>query len=484
MLDPSRLAFFHESLKTLNLAALDGFDSLKEAAERELNAYKQFKLSRDLSLASRITYYCHSYSQGIYPDDGDEGLTPVVVRGDGNCLYRSMSLLLCGKEDLHTELRSRVVCEMVLGNEFYTSGAAVSCEQVAAKEIVKKIAAVSASFQQGQSLEDDDTVSKIFQDECIATTKSGTYSSMWHLQALASAVVCNIHSVYPNVAPGIRSVLNTVACPRIADFSELVGYTIMWTRTVPMPQSHSLWIPNHFVPCVSSSAVSHVGRVLKRSLPNPMKIVPLSKHPKESVTNSQAKAVKQPLVTTLFSKKQLCSPDNTTVADTAVKQKVEACDDEQQPPEKKRRSVKYDTFKRWQSEFDPELTWLDSDCVATVESRNQIVKQLKCQICTKYQNRITGIRNFSNKWIVGADCLRTSNIRDHSKSDQHIAAMNLHRRDFGKDQGISVVEFAPIAKNLHTLPEDERKKVEIKFDIAYFIATEPWLSPSTLRYAH
>ena len=244
-------------------------------------------------------------------------MTPVVVRGDGDCLYRSV----CGKEDLHTELRSSVVCEMVLGNEFYTSGAAVSCEQVAAKEIVKEIAAVSASFQQGQSLEDDDTVSEIFQDECIATTKSGTYSSMWHPQALASAVVCNIHSVYPNVAPRIRSVLNTVARPRTAVFSELVGYTIMWTRTVPMPQSHSLWIPI-ILCCVSSSAVSHVGRVLKRSLPNPMKIVPLSKHLKGSVTNIQANAVKQPLVTTLFSKKQLCSPDNTIVADTAVKQKV------------------------------------------------------------------------------------------------------------------------------------------------------------------
>ena len=52
----------------------------------------------------------------------------MVVRGDGNCLYRPMSLLLCGKEDFHTELRSSVACEMVLGNEFYTSGAAVSCE--------------------------------------------------------------------------------------------------------------------------------------------------------------------------------------------------------------------------------------------------------------------------------------------------------------------------------------------------------------------
>ena len=127
----------------------------------------------------------------------------------------------------------------------------------------------------------------------------------------------------------------------------------------------------------------------------------------------------------------------------------EVSDEEQQSPEKNRRSVKYDTFKKWQSNVDAEmqtLTWLDLNCVAELSSKNQIVKQLKCKICSKYQERITGIRNFSDKWIVGADCVRTSNIRDHSKSDQHIAAMNLHRKDAGKEQGMSVLELVPIAK--------------------------------------
>ena len=151
-------------------------------------------------------YYCHRYSQGLYPDDADQTLTPVDIRGDGNCLYRSMSLLLCGNEDLHTELR----CEMVIGKEFYTCQSSTE-----AKKTVKKIAAVSASFQQGQSLEDDETILKIFQDECLATARLGTCSSVWHIQTLASAVACNILSVYLNVVPGIRSVLNTVAHPRI-----------------------------------------------------------------------------------------------------------------------------------------------------------------------------------------------------------------------------------------------------------------------------
>lgn len=153
------------------------------------------------------------------------------------------------------------------------------------------------------------TLSKIFEDDCLATTKTGTFSSMWHIQALASVVVCNIHGVYPNVAPTIRSVVNVVVHPRtaVASVSELVGYIIMWTRTGPMPRMHSQWIPNHFVPCVSSSAVSHVGRFLEISSPNPEKMAPRSKHPIQStisITCLQAKAIEQPHATTTSSKKR------------------------------------------------------------------------------------------------------------------------------------------------------------------------------------
>lgn len=93
-------------------------------------------------------------------------------------------------------------------------------------------------------------------------------------------------------------------------------------------------------------------------------------------------------------------------------------------------------------------------------------------------NQITGIQNFSDKWIVSADCLQISNIHDNNNSDHHIAAMNLVRI---KE---SQLEFASIAKNLHTLPEHEDKREAKKFNIVYFIATEHMASASTLRYAH
>ena len=80
-----------------------------------------------------------------------------------------------------------------------------------------------------------------------------------------------------------------------------------------MLQSHSIRIPNHFVPCVASCAINQVDTVLKRSLPNRMKTVSLSEYFEVS-TNIQAKLVKQPLATTLFSKKQVHSPGNAIVA--------------------------------------------------------------------------------------------------------------------------------------------------------------------------
>ncbi len=50
--------------------------------------------------------------------------------------------------------------------------------------------------------------------------------------------------------------------------------------------------------------------------------------------------------------------------------------------------------------------------------------------------------------------------------------MNLHRKDQAQAQGASVASYAPIAQTLSSLPEDERKRLRAKFDIAYFVAIE------------
>ena len=96
---------------------------------------------------------------------------------------------------------------------------------------------------------------------------------------------------------------------------------------------------------------------------------------------------------------------------------------------------------------------------------------MKCKVCLKYKSRIESKQNYSNKWLVGAESVRTSNIRDHACSDQHLYAMSLHY----KESSLTVANAGePSSSNicmmLQTLSEDNMDRLRKKFDIAYFVA--------------
>lgn len=111
------------------------------------------------------------------------------------------------------------------------------------------------------------------------------------------------------------------------------------------------------------------------------------------------------------------------------------------------------------------------DCDTKNEQGKIVVACLKCVVCTKYKEVLKNRRNFSNNWIDGAKTMKTSSIRDHALSDQHIHAMAL----LNKEKAILCGEsstYSPTAQALSTLSEAEKKRLCHKFDIAYFVATE------------
>ena len=89
-----------------------------------------------------------------------------------------------------------------------------------------------------------------------------------------------------------------------------------------------------------------------------------------------------------------------------------------------------------------------------------------------YRNRIVGRKNYSKKCVTGADLVRTTNVRDHAEFDQHAHVMNLYRIELTHLKGLGATSYTPIAQALSTLLEDDKKKLSLKFDIAYFVATE------------
>ena len=130
----------------------------------------------------------------------------------------------------------------------------------------------------------------------------------------------------------------------------------------------------------------------------------------------------------------------------------------------------YDTYKQWLEKDCQSMTWLD--CETAIDSGFRVVTKLKCKVCTKFREKIAARRNFNEKWLVGAESIRTSSIREHCKSDQHVHAMNLEKKAQANHQGLSACSYAPIAQSMHTLADDELAKLKMKFDVAYFVASE------------
>ena len=73
--------------------------------------------------------------------------------------------------------------------------------------------------------------------------------------------------------------------------------------------------------------------------------------------------------------------------------------------------------------------------------------------------------------LVRAGSVQTSNIHDHAFSEQHTAAMNLLKREQAV-ASTNDLSFVPIVQAFTSLSEDERGRLQHKFDIAYFIAIE------------
>ena len=116
------------------------------------------------------------------------------------------------------------------------------------------------------------------------------------------------------------------------------------------------------------------------------------------------------------------------------------------------------------------MTWLD--CESLIVKGKKMVERLKCKICLKYKSRLVTCKYFSDRWIVGAESLRTSNVRDHAHSKQHSNAMSLFKKQRAEDEGLGPSSYAPIAQSFSNLAGDVRERLRHKFDIAYFIAIE------------
>ncbi|WAR23449.1 LOW QUALITY PROTEIN: hypothetical protein MAR_037118 [Mya arenaria] len=122
----SRQGYFERILsKMCQCKSFDDLQILVPAIEEEIKElYGDIHFNPNISVVShRLTVdrVAHGLDFDQQTIEAAVGKLPVCVQGDGNCLPRSGSILAFGDEDHHTEIRCRIVIEMVTNIHLYLS---------------------------------------------------------------------------------------------------------------------------------------------------------------------------------------------------------------------------------------------------------------------------------------------------------------------------------------------------------------------------
>lgn len=152
---------------------------------------------------------------------GANEAVPVMVAGDGDCLFHSFKTFYPTMNI--DELRARTIVELCCNKNYY--------------ETIKT--------EMNLELVDDESVEK----HVLRIANNQEYTGMLTIAALSTALGQTIESVYPNINENdpYCEVLNNVFTPRDKSISTSeTSLRIMWSG--PERKTDRIWTPNHFVP--------------------------------------------------------------------------------------------------------------------------------------------------------------------------------------------------------------------------------------------
>ena len=245
--------FFYESLCTLQEASAHGYEVLLAVAQSEEQRHSLYSLPISSNCwVTNETLRIDFEAQNIYPDDAPVELVPTSVIGDGNCLFRSFSVMIFGNEDHHIEMRTRAAIELLCNFDFYLSEQCLFCSH--SKPSIFWIAHYSRSAEDSFLNMNDKSSQRIVLWSCIKEALTlNTWVGMWHVCSLASVCHSCVRSIYPadkvQIACNsqVRKILNTTIFPRLQSLPPCSVYSVLWSR---IGLHNGLWQPNHFVPCI------------------------------------------------------------------------------------------------------------------------------------------------------------------------------------------------------------------------------------------
>ena len=174
-------------------------------------------------------------------------LMPADTDGDGNCFFRSLSVLLFGTEEYHKELRVLYVIEAVRNVDRYTDNAYLS---LGSTRVYKRGSTLEVIISYSQCWKSSDTrrISRIvaaeyFKREVLVVRKVEAWCGLWEIAVMAKVLKVPIRGFYPNhLSETTRIDFDRSLIPFEECYRDRIPINILWTP------SYTGGPVEHFVP--------------------------------------------------------------------------------------------------------------------------------------------------------------------------------------------------------------------------------------------
>ena len=235
---------------------------LNEEIDRAKVLYsrKQEEFSRLISQQSKPTYSNlprDELGTSLIPEDvtgADDCLVALKAKGNGDCLFNSISILLFGDENRSHLLRLLVAGELYFNRSFYADHDAFNDAVASDIDFFPDVLFTVALTRQGdKKFSDTGNREETIKEEAFVACEVRAWSSLVHIMAMSSVLARPIVSMYPSVQFKYRCLVNRVINPRPSATSATPKepLNILWSRDGNLDNTDGGWyIPNHFVPVV------------------------------------------------------------------------------------------------------------------------------------------------------------------------------------------------------------------------------------------
>jgi hypothetical protein len=175
---------------------------------------------------------------------------PFSVYGDGNCFPRALSRLCYGNESNFTEMRCRLVIEMVENKQKYLDHTYLMREAIFPYTRITNIASQYCIYSEhfntvrNFDVHNPGSIEAVYDLEVFSLRKNGTYCGIWQFHAAANVLGRPVYSIYPKCElVNLRIDLHRKFLPHDEQLKLKSHVGIMWTKA-----SNVSVQPNHFVP--------------------------------------------------------------------------------------------------------------------------------------------------------------------------------------------------------------------------------------------